>query len=792
MGRPVGTGGPTGGVQTTPGTRGGGGKLLLIAAVVVIFLLTGGKGLLGGLIGGSDGDGSSTYGGTETTGGQTAGQATGQLVSSLGSLGDPSAFLSSYMGGYGSTPATAGWYEGVNNTGSLNRSVSSGARDKFTTIWGDGSDQVTIMVYMCGADLESKSGMATNDLREMASASLSDHVNLLVYTGGCKSWKTQGISNSVNQIYRVRSQRMECLSDNAGSGAMTDPDTLVGFLDFCRQNYPANRNMLIFWDHGGGSVSGYGYDERVSGSGTMNLAGINAALKKAGMKFDFIGFDTCLMATVETALVASSYADYLVASEETEPGIGWYYTDWLTALSANPGQPTLEIGQNIVDDFVDTCASKCSGQKATLSVIDLAELGETLSGDFKAFSGSISDMIKADQYQTISAARSDVREFATSSKIDQIDLVHFARSLETKEGDALAETLLSAVKYNRTSSNMTNAYGISAYFPYRRTSYVDKAVKTYDQIGLDDEYSDCIREFASVEVSGQAVTGGSANPLELLMGSSSASSGASYGGVQSLDMVSSLLGSLLGGRSNISGLEEGNTAFLQDRAYSQEDIAKYITGHQFDASTLSWQQDSEGNVFLQLTEEQMKQIRGIALSAYYDDGTGFIDLGVDNLLYVDEQGRLWSEADGTWISINGQPVAYYYTDTIYTSGTDYMSTGYIPALLNGEYVKLIVIFDREHPYGYVAGAAPDYRQGETDAVARGLIEIQKGDRIDFLCDFYRYDGTFEDSYYIGDPITVDGELEISNTYVDAEKMTSLYRITDLYNQYHWTPEVPVN
>ena len=126
---------------------------------------------------------------------------------------------------------------------------------------------------------------------------------------------------------------------------MTKPDTLTGFIQWCNQNYPANRRELIFWDHGGGSISGYGYDEKNPGSGSMTLSGINQALKNAGVTFDFIGFDACLMATVETALMLDDYADYMIASEETEPGVGWYYTNWLTELSADPSMSTLEIGK---------------------------------------------------------------------------------------------------------------------------------------------------------------------------------------------------------------------------------------------------------------------------------------------------------------------------------------------------------------------------------------------------------------------------------------------------------------
>jgi hypothetical protein len=105
---------------------------------------------------------------------------------------------------------------------------------------------------------------------------------------------------------------------------MTKPDTLSGFIQWCAQNFPANRNMLIFWDHGGGSVSGYGYDQKFPRPVPCPWAGIDTALAAGGVKFDFIGFDACLMATMETALMTSQYADYLIGSEETEPGVGWY------------------------------------------------------------------------------------------------------------------------------------------------------------------------------------------------------------------------------------------------------------------------------------------------------------------------------------------------------------------------------------------------------------------------------------------------------------------------------------
>ena len=64
--------------------------------------------------------------------------------------------------------------------------MAPGARAKFTKLKGSGKDTVTLMIYMCGTDLESQNGMASRDLKEMANASFGDNVRVIVYTGGCR------------------------------------------------------------------------------------------------------------------------------------------------------------------------------------------------------------------------------------------------------------------------------------------------------------------------------------------------------------------------------------------------------------------------------------------------------------------------------------------------------------------------------------------------------------------------------------------------------------------------------
>ena len=102
------------------------------------------------------------------------------------------------------------------------------------------------------------------------------------------------------------------------------------------------------WDHGGGSVSGFGYDEHSQNEDdTLTLDELKYALQTSGVHFDFIGFDACLMATAETAYSLKDHSNYLVASEETEPGTGWEYTSLLNTISKNTSQNTLDILRKI-------------------------------------------------------------------------------------------------------------------------------------------------------------------------------------------------------------------------------------------------------------------------------------------------------------------------------------------------------------------------------------------------------------------------------------------------------------
>ena len=199
---------------------------------------------------------------------------------------------------------------------------------------------------------------------------------------------------------------------------------------------------------------------------------------------------------------------------------------------------------------------------------------------------------------------------------------------------------------------------------------------TYSQIGMDNEYTKCIKAFAGMEVSGQISAGGSASPLLALTGNSEV--------VQTIgsEAISSLLSSFLSGRS-ISGIDDENVSYMSDReVFDVDTAARYIAAHQFDSSLLVWKK-AKGKHVMSIPKEQWQLIQSLQMNLFYDDGEGYIDLGLDNVYQFTKDGKLVGESDDTWLAIDGQPVAYYF-ESEEKNGDSSLITGRVPVMVNGE------------------------------------------------------------------------------------------------------------
>ena len=373
------------------------------------------------------------------------------------------------------------------------------------------------------------------------------------------------------------------------------------------------------------------------------------------------------------------------------------------------------------------------------------------------------------------------------SKIDQIDLVHLALNLNTAESKALADTLLSAVKYNRTSSAVTNAYGISAYFPYRSAGKVSSAVQQLDAIGFDKDYTDCVKKFATLEVTGQAAGGGSASPFGSLFGSLTGGAAPS----SSAGNVADLVGSLLGGGTTSSGLDLASLlggAGIFDRSVPESELIDVVESNRIDNDALVWTDGADGTPVLRLSEEQWANVADLQLNVFLDDGSGYIDLGLDNIFDWTDDGDLIGAYDNMWVSLNSQPVAYYYMDCTEADGGT-VSNGRIPVLLHGDRAELLVRFDGSG--AAVVGARFIYADGETETVAKSDVELQQGDVIQPICDRYDYNGNYADTYMLGGEIVFDGTITVSDVTLNPDDGTPVasYVLTDRFAMEHWTPAI---
>ena len=394
-------------------------------------------------------------------------------------------------------------------------------RSSKASIIGNGKDKVTVMLYMNGSDLESDDGEATEDLQEMIKAGSSSNVNFLVQTMGTKKWqKTLGIASDRSQIYELSGKGLKLVKDNLGQLDCTISSTLENFITFGVTNYPADRYILLFWDHGGGPVYGYGYDQFQGEYDALTIDEMQTALNNAGVYFDFIGMDCCLMSSMEVCCALFDYCDYCVLAEDFESGYGWEYTTWLKRLYQNTSISTEELGKTIVDSMIT--ANKNGGEEGILAVIDqnymkvlysawvdfaYANESDLLDNNYsrhrqRSHGGRVLPSLKdkgffSDWYYGDSDEDYSISDYYIT------DIMSLAQNVDSAESDALASALAQTLVYVGATSGDSNLTGISVTLPYGDSEFYSELKTVFTNCGFDKEYISWLGKF--VDSSGSDV-----------------------------------------------------------------------------------------------------------------------------------------------------------------------------------------------------------------------------------------------------------------------------------------------
>jgi hypothetical protein len=384
----------------------------------------------------------------------------------------------------------------------------------------------TVLVYIEGDN--NLEGDALADIQEMEIAGSSDAVNIVVqidraedYSAADGDWteaRRYLVQKNPNMtdVFQIIDEKFGD-TDTATLGTKHlqslgetnngDPQTLIDFALWGVETYPAEKYALVLWNHGGTWIGGFGGDDSTDDHDNMNIPELDQALSvivnQMGQKFEFIGFDTCLMGGYEIFSFLSNYANYGAASEELEPGFGWYYSPVVEALINNPSINGGAMAETIVtgymsfydDLFTDYAATSwydLSGQPYGQTAVDFSKMG-ALNSAMSQFTSIAINNMDSELVSAIGDARNNVQMFMQvepdeANYYGSTDLMHFMELLQrfstNVDVNAAAQAVINAIDdlvILHQATAMPGARGVSIYFPANQ--------RFYTEIGLDTRYA---------------------------------------------------------------------------------------------------------------------------------------------------------------------------------------------------------------------------------------------------------------------------------------------------------------
>jgi len=363
----------------------------------------------------------------------------------------------------------------------------------------DKKRQWTIAVYLDGDN--NLEPFALKDLDEIERAMPSRGVEVLALVDRAEGFSSDQGDWKGARVYRVRPDKNEGIRSelllDAGEINMGDPAVLQEFMSAALTTFPAKRQALILWDHGGGWASHVTDDMAPGMQGSFDKltlpelrSAIAGALKKTGIgKLDLVGFDMCLMAQLETAYELDGLAGYMVGSEATEPGDGWPY-DQVLPLFTKSKLATRDVAKGIVEAFHGYYSPR-NEPITTQSAFDLAVVGDLVgsldvflsklnSGLNKSWPEFTRTLFFAESYGDIG----DLRRGANA--LVSIDLGDALKNLaaavpglgKSREFSDLSKNLDRFVIGYRNSPRHERSRGVALYAPFRKSMFNKKYLET--------------------------------------------------------------------------------------------------------------------------------------------------------------------------------------------------------------------------------------------------------------------------------------------------------------------------
>ncbi len=323
----------------------------------------------------------------------------------------------------------------------------------------------TVLVYMNGDNnLEAS---ATEDLNEMEQSLYRSGVETVIVLDRIRGFDVgHGAWSNTRQGFVSHDTTDDLFSDLVAVPAdewnMGLPYNLTSFINWGALQAPANHYMLVIWDHGGGTLSGVSFDDSSGGTG-MSVSDVRQAIQNSNiLKFDIVGFDACLMSSIEMASELDEVATLMIASELTEPGDGWDYTailDYLRSSTSSTG-----LASKVVDSYI-----AANGADQHLASVNLGYIA-ALEHAIDAFA-TVMETANATDWRAVITARGRAKVADPDFK-DYVDLAHFMGQLRVVSAnsaiDNAAQAVIDAVDVAVLRTAGKSGYnGLTIVFPKR-------------------------------------------------------------------------------------------------------------------------------------------------------------------------------------------------------------------------------------------------------------------------------------------------------------------------------------
>lgn len=327
----------------------------------------------------------------------------------------------------------------------------------------------TVMCYFAG---ESLGPLGVDKFLHIAEVGSTDEVNIIVqldrppeeHDDRYGGWTT-------TKRYRV-TQGMVPDNESAlmdiGEANMADPQTLIDFVTWATDNYPADQYCLILFDHGGGWYGICIDTNKSEGDDILKMPELKSALStitnNGENPIDLILFDACIMAMLEVAYEIAPYALFMTASEITissDVNYSIQYDETFTCLTENPTMSPEALGATFVSNFTDY----------TLSTLDL--------GLVNNLKDAVSDLGTSLQVEEYFDEILNVINEVEYCFYNGADLYHLAQLLQNYiddfEIDAKAQTVMDQINNTVISEkhipSVENVHGITIYLVARNQYY---------------------------------------------------------------------------------------------------------------------------------------------------------------------------------------------------------------------------------------------------------------------------------------------------------------------------------